>query len=238
MEKLTLTHEGKTYPYFLETKRIKNVKLTVDKDKNIIVCAPSYIAIHKIENFIVENMAFIEKNISRRNEIERLHNLKEYNTGEHFLLFGDRITIVSKAFSQDKVALEGKKLYLLLKENTQENRKAHFEKFLKDTGTQVFGELLDKHYPAFQKKIKTKPHITVRQMTTKWGSANPAKNKITMNTALLFAPKDLIEYVLLHELCHFYHLDHSKAFYKKLAESVPDYKEKRKRLKDTYGFMI
>ncbi|MEX1306889.1 MAG: SprT family zinc-dependent metalloprotease [Eubacteriales bacterium] len=233
-----MTHKGKTYPYLLETKRVKNVKLTVDKDKNIVVSAPSYISTHKIEDFITENIAFIEKNITRRNEIERLHNLKEYKTGEYFLLFGDRIKIVSKKLSQDKVVLEDKLLYILLAEDTKENRKAHFEKFLKDLGKQVFGELLDENYPAFQKKIKVKPHITVRQMTTKWGSANPAKNKITLNTALLFAPKELIEYVLIHELCHFYHLDHSKAFYKKLAESVPDYKEKRKRLKETYGFMI
>ncbi len=238
MEKLTLTHKGITYSYLLETKSIKNVKLTVDKDKNVVVSAPSYISVRKIEDFIIENIDFIEKNIERRNEIERLNNLKEYKTGEHFLLFGKRIKIVSKEFSQDKVILEENTLYILLKEDTAENRKTHFEKFLKRTGKKVFEEILDQHYPAFQKKIKTKPHITVRQMITKWGSANPAKNKITMNTALLFAPKDLIEYVLLHELCHFYHLDHSRAFYKKLAESVPDYKEKRKRLKETYGFMI
>ena len=238
MEKSALTYEGKTYEYLLETKKMKNVKLTVDRDKQIVVTAPPYISDKKIQEFIVQNIAFIEKNIARRNEIERLHNLKEYKTGEHFLLFGDRITIVSKAFSQNKISLEGKKLYILLTEDTAENRKAHFEKFIKDTGKRVFGTLLSQHYPAFQKKIKTPPHITVRQMTTKWGSANPAKNKITLNTALLFAPMDLIEYVLLHELCHFYHLDHSKAFYRKLSELVPDYKEKRKRLKDTYGFMI
>ena len=238
MEKLALTYQGKTYSYLLETKSVKNVKLMVDNQKRIVVSAPSYISEKKVEDFIIQNIAFIEKNLTRLNEIERLSNLKAYKTGEHFLLFGDRIQIVSKAFSKNKVSLEGKTLYLLLSEDTVENRKARFEQFLKDTGKRVFGQLLEKHYPAFEKKIKTPPHITVRQMTTKWGSANPAKNKITLNTALLYAPIDLIEYVLLHELCHFYHLDHSKAFYKKLSERVPDYKEKRKRLKETYGFMI
>jgi len=238
MEKLAFTYQDKTYTYFLTTKNVKNVKLMVDNQKRIVVSAPSYISQKKIQEFIIQNIAFIEKNLTRLNEIERLSNLKEYKTGEHFLLFGDRIKIVSKAFSKNQVSLEGKTLYILLTEDTVENRKAHFDKFLKDTGKQVFGQLLEKHYPAFEKKIKTPPHITVRQMTTKWGSANPAKNKITLNTALLYAPVDLIEYVLIHELCHFYHLDHSKAFYRKLSESVPDYKEKRKRLKETYGFMI
>ncbi len=233
-----MTYQGTTYPYFLKTKGIKNVRLTVDKDKNIRVSAPSYIPIRKIEDFIIDNMGFIEKNIEKRNEIERLHNLKEYTTGEHIMRIGDRITIAYKEFSQNRVVLEDKTLYILLTENTEENRKAYFEKFLKDTGKRVFGEVLDRYYPAFSQRIKFKPHITVRQMSTKWGSANPAKNKITMNTALLFAPMDLIAYVMAHELCHYYHLDHSKAFYKKLAEVVPDYKEKRKRLKNTYGFMI
>lgn len=143
-----------------------------------------------------------------------------------------------KKYFENKIFLEDDSLYILTDSNTFEERKKRFDVYIKKAARKIFNEMLEEKYPYFKEKIVIKPSITARNMKTKWGSANPSKNKITLNTSLLYAPKPLIEYVLLHELCHFYHLNHSKDFYNLLFKVVPDYKEKRKELRKTYGYLI
>ena len=239
MEKRELTTQGETYSYHIIRKDVKTVRLTVDKDMRVLVTAPGYVSEKKIKEFIKGNTAFIEDNLNKRRAAFERHNVSAYKTGEYFLLLGERVDIVSKPHVENRVFLENGVLYILLSDNnTVEERERRFGQFLKKTAKRVFHELLNQYYPMFADRIKEKPHITIRKMKTKWGSANPSRNKITLNTVLVFAPKPLIAYVLVHELCHFYHLDHSKAFYQKLASIMPDYKQKRKQLRETYGFLI
>ena len=238
MEKRELIIAGKTYSYFVIRKDVKNVRLTVDKKMQVLVAAPAFVSEKKLKTFVESNIPFIDENIKKRQTAASYHRLEAYKTGEYFQLFGDRIEIVAKTHVEDKVFLENGVLYILLIDNTKENREAEFNRFLKQTAKKVFDNLLNDYLPLFSERIKEKPHLTIRMMKTKWGTANPSRNKVTLNTALVFAPKPLIAYVLVHELCHFYHLDHSKAYYQKLASVMPDYKQKRKILRETYGFLI
>jgi predicted metal-dependent hydrolase len=238
MERQDFIKDGYNYEYYLIRKSIKNVRMTVDSDMKIIVSAPTYVSKRKIESFIHQNKAFIDKNISKRQGVLEHHNIKEFKTGEYFLLLGEKTRIVSKKFFENKVFIEDDALFILLEENTFEERKKQFERFIKNTAKKLFNEMLDEKYPYFSDKIKQKPKITIRKMKTKWGSTNPSKNKITLNTTLLYAPKNLIEYVIIHELCHFYHLNHSKEYYNFLYKVMPDFKERRKALRSKYGFLI
>lgn len=77
--------------------------------------------------------------------------------------------------------------------------------------------------PSFSLKIRT--------MKTRWGVNNRSNNTITLNSELLKKDLDLIDYVIIHELCHFYEANHSSAFWKRVEEYYPKYKEARKRLR-------
>ena len=65
--------------------------------------------------------------------------------------------------------------------------------------------------PAFYKKFSQPSSIVLREMPTRWGSCTP-KGKIILNPELIKAPKGCIEYVIIHELCHLIHLDHTQKF--------------------------
>ena len=65
---------------------------------------------------------------------------------------------------------------------------------------------------------------------TNWGSRS-TKNNINISTRLLFAPKDVQEYVFIHELAHFFEMNHSKRFWDIVGKIMPDYKEKERWLK-------
>ena len=75
--------------------------------------------------------------------------------------------------------------------------------------------------------------LTVRKMKKRWGSCQPQTKTITINSQLIEAPRFCIEYVMMHEFCHFIHPNHSKDFYTLLQVMMPDWKERKKMLEVT-----
>ena len=73
--------------------------------------------------------------------------------------------------------------------------------------------------------------LKFRKMKARWGSFNKTKSEITLNKWLVSLPYELIDYVICHELAHYYELNHSKAFYNQLAKLYPDYSKARKAIK-------
>ena len=69
--------------------------------------------------------------------------------------------------------------------------------------------------------------ITIRAQRTRWGSCS-AQGNLNFNCLLMLTPDDVMEYVVVHELCHFLHQDHSPAFYREVAAILPDYREREK----------
>ena len=73
--------------------------------------------------------------------------------------------------------------------------------------------------------------ITLRQQKTRWGSCSSEKN-LNFNWLLILAPSEVLDYVVVHELCHRREMNHSQAFWKEVEKILPDYRERQKWLKD------
>ena len=73
--------------------------------------------------------------------------------------------------------------------------------------------------------------ITIRNQKTRWGSCS-SKGNLNFNCLLMLAPDEVVDYVVIHELCHLIEMNHSKAFWKQVEQMMPDYKKHRKWLKD------
>ncbi len=73
--------------------------------------------------------------------------------------------------------------------------------------------------------------ITIRDQKTRWGSCS-AKGTLSFNWRLMLAPPAILDYVVVHELCHLTHMDHSAAFWQAVETVYPDYRNARKWLKD------
>ena len=96
----------------------------------------------------------------------------------------------------------------------------------------IFTEILDEVYPAFIPYGIARPKLRIRTMKSCWGSCLVNKGIITLNRKLLMQPRECIEYVVVHELCHFIHPNHSKEFYKFMEQFMPDWKERKMRLNE------
>ena len=106
--------------------------------------------------------------------------------------------------------------------------KAGRESLLADVS--LFTEILDEFYTLFVPYGVKKPKLRVRTMRSCWGSCLVNKGIITLNRKLLMKPRECIEYVVVHELCHFIHPNHSKQFYGFMEQFMPDWKERKARL--------
>ena len=70
-------------------------------------------------------------------------------------------------------------------------------------------------------------HVTLQEMTSRWGSCRPKTGRLTFNTKLAMYSEWIIEETVVHELCHFFHGNHSAAFYAELTKWLPDWKARK-----------
>ncbi len=98
----------------------------------------------------------------------------------------------------------------------------------------VFTSVLRQMYPPFEGLGVPFPKLKIRKMKTRWGSCIPSKKVITLNTRLMNYSRRCIEYVTVHELCHFLEPNHSSRFYKRMTEIMPDWRERKEELKKAF----
>src|SRR5699024_9397669 len=97
----------------------------------------------------------------------------------------------------------------------------------------IYNEIANDVYKKYVKYCIDFPPIKIRKMKKRWGSCQPKTKIITINSQLIEAPRFCIEYVMMHEFCHFIHPNHSKDFYTLLQVMMPDWKERKKMLEVT-----
>lgn len=97
----------------------------------------------------------------------------------------------------------------------------------------LFEAVSERVFPRFEKVLGgKKPVLKVRDMRTRWGSCHPAKRQITLAARLALQPPQAIEYVVVHEYCHFVHPDHQAGFWALVESLLPDYKARRALLRN------
>lgn len=106
------------------------------------------------------------------------------------------------------------------------------KKALEDRYRKAAKEYIPKRVAFYQSFMSgSYERITIRDQKTRWGSCS-SKGTLSFNWRLMLAPPAVLDYVVVHELCHLMHMNHSKAFWNAVEEIMPDYKIHRKWLKE------
>lgn len=96
-----------------------------------------------------------------------------------------------------------------------------------------FTGVSEQYFPLFEQVLNgQRPELKVRDMTTRWGVCAPGKRRITLNLRLAARPQEQVEYVVLHEYCHFVHPNHQAEFWALMTRLMPDWKQRRKALRE------
>lgn len=231
-EQRTIQGEQGLLTYELEWKQVKNLNLRIRRNGVVMVSANPLIPVERIDAFVLSKQAFI---VSARETFTALNAYqpqpKQYVSGESFSILGRDVRLKVLQANRESVTCDGVFLFLSVKDMSDYERKKRLVTgYLDKQCKEVFGALLLERYPTFQKYGVAFPTLRMRTMDTRWGSCIPAKGVITLNKRLLSAPRSCIEYVVLHEYCHFIHPNHSKDFYLFLTMLMPDWKERKAEL--------
>lgn len=223
-------------PYLLTRKSVKNVNLRIKPEGEVLVSANNSVSTDFIDAFIEKKQRYIFSVLSRYEEKKKLFQVvpKRYVSGESYDLLGKSLRLKVEANKEENVYTDGVYIFLKVKDKDDfRHKEIMMSKWLKQYQTTVFEELLQEKYLLFEKYGVTYPTLKIRNMTSRWGSCQPKKGIITLNSKLIEAPRNCIEYVILHELVHFIHPNHSRQFWDFVAMMMPDWKERKEELEKT-----
>ena len=167
--------------YELVRSRRKSISLQIKSDGRIVVRAPFRLAKYRIDNFVMEHGAWINRQLSK---------VKQYQAERYEITDRQRAEGIQKA---------------------------------KDIFPKRVAYFADRMGVAYGR-------ITIREQKTRWGSCSGAGN-LNFNWKLIFTGPDQLEYVVVHELAHLKQMNHSPAFWREVEAVLPDYRERRKKLK-------
>lgn len=232
--------DEKVIAYHLEQKPVKNLNLRIRKDGSVYVSANDNVPVDKVDEFVVSKGAYILSALQRFQELAQYRpQAKRYISGETFYILGRGLRLKVFKGAKDTIHSDGVYILLKAKDITDVKRKEHIvTQFLDQQCKDQFSDIIAKIYPLFQKYGVAQPTLRIRDMETRWGSCLSKKGIITLNKRLLEAPRSGIEYVVMHEFCHFIHPNHSKQFYRFLAMLMPDWKDRKVALDKCAEFWL
>lgn len=209
--------------YTFTPKAVKNINIRILRTGEVTVSAPRRADPRVADGFVIKKAEFIlraKKRLAAREAAE----------DGSALLFDKPLTILYKKGKKDAL-LEGDTLTLSLPDPSEKACASALDRYLRDRLLSAVNGICRAYFPYFSALGYPYPEIRLRKMTSRYGTCHTKKHIITISTALVRSPLSLLEFVVLHELVHFIHPNHSPAFYKELTALMPDWKARRAALR-------
>ena len=211
---MKLDIDGNLYEIVIERKvGNRNTYIRVKKDMKVHVTTNTFTTNKMIEKLINDNYDKIVK------MFEVQEKKKENNDG--FFYLGKKYDIVYASYCD--ISFGEEKVFI--------NKNLDIDKWYKNQAKKLFLERLDYQYSKFSRRIPY-PTLRIRKMTSRWGVCNIRTKVLTLNLELIKRDIKYLDYVIVHELSHLIHGDHSSSFWRLVEENMPDYKKYREEMKE------
>lgn len=192
-------------------KNNKNTYIRI-RNNEIYITTNYFVTKSYIKQLLDNNYGTIKKMIEKENK-----KIEKYN---NFYFLGKKYDVIYVNYND--IEISDNKIFVKSEE--------YLNKWLKKQIEIIFKERLDYIYNLYVEKIPY-PKLRIRKMKTRWGVCNRSNNTVTLNSELIKYGYEQIDYVIVHELSHFIHFDHSKNFWLQVSKYCKNYKEIRKSLK-------
>ena len=211
------------------TNRKRTISLQV-KDNKLIVKAPRTASRQSLDDLIQRKQSWIKKRAILNVEERKLRNRK-FSDNEKFYFRGNEYRLSLILGGKEEVKISEGFLIVTCKDDRAMGSK-EVKTFIEDWYVRESTKILNTRTYEFAKKMKVEPSaITVKNYASKWGSCT-ASNKISYNWRIIMAPDCIIDYLIIHELCHIIEHNHSKNFWYQVGKYCEDFKKKRKWLRE------
>lgn len=204
-------------------KSVKNITLRIYPDGRIRLTAPKRAGDEYIKYFIEKKRPWIEKKLKEINERKSKEIL--YNTGEKIYFLGKEYNFILEESKNNCIEKNDSSIILYTSfPNNYEIKHKIVNAWYREKSKEIFVPILEKYLGLTGKSIEK---LTIKTLKRNWGSCNYRKRHINLNSEMLKKDIRFIEYVILHEVAHLEHPNHSKSFYNYVAQYMPDWKERK-----------
>jgi predicted metal-dependent hydrolase len=213
----------------LEYTNRKSLGITVKPDLSVFVKAPANTSVDRIKEMIRKKAPWIIRQQSFFLAFHPKMTDRKFIGGETHLYLGRQYRLKIIPTSEVSVKLKGKfiEVATLDKSRISQLVKDWYLLHAREKFHLIAVPIIDKF-----KKYSVEPSsIVLREMPTRWGSCTP-KGKIILNPELVKAPKGCIEYVIIHELCHLVHHNHTQKFIDLQTKEMPDWEKWKSKLEN------
>lgn len=217
--------------YEINKGKRKNIYLQI-KNGKVIVKVPYYVTNKQIEEIVYKKSNWIKKSLEKYNK--KNNELKKYQKGEIYKILGKEyiLKINYEETNQIKVDITDCNIIINLPftYKMEPNLSNKIEKIINKMYMQIIQKQLDYTMKKVTNMVGLAPKkYRVRDMKSAWGSCSSTKNISIALKLIEYSPK-AFEYVVLHEVCHLKHMNHSKQFWQMVEGYMPDYKKYKKEL--------
>ncbi|MDH5596628.1 MAG: M48 family metallopeptidase [Candidatus Peregrinibacteria bacterium] len=224
-------------PYELRrSARAKRLRLQIESDKPLlVVVAPKYAMEFQIKGFLKRQETWIEKNWTKVAKKAAGRPKRQGADGDVYFYFGEplQLKLIPSLSWKPAVKVRGRQMEIALHKAISETEgkkaiKKGVAEFYKAKAAEVIHDRLQFFNEYYGLEYR---QVTFRNQKTRWGSCSSNRN-LNFNWRLIMAPIEVIDYVVVHELCHLRYMNHSAAFWRLVGEKITDHKERKKWLKE------
>ncbi len=205
-------------------KGLKYIRISIARDSSVRLSLPWY----------VPKTAGIKYLLSKKDWVIKHRKPVAKGWDDNQVLFDEyKLEIVSdmRKKAADKLIGNTLRLYIPTSLNKEERQQTINKKVKLFLINKAQERLIPLTVALASEKGFAVKEVRIKNLRSRWGSCSQEK-VITLNAALLLVPSELIEYVIYHELAHTKHLHHGKGFWEEVEKHLPDYKQRRKSLKE------
>jgi len=207
----------------------KTLSLIIETDGKLTVRAPLRMKDADIWQFIEAKQSWIKRKQAQVREVAVVP--RRFVDGEMLWYLGKQIPLRIVPDGKPALAIDGA---FKLTQSAWSNAESIFTVWYKKQARKVLTERVE----FFAQKFGFKPgKVRISSARTRWGSCS-SKETLSFTWRLVMAPPDVIDYVVVHELCHLKEMNHSNVFWAQVEMILPDYKQHRKWLKMNGKFLV
>ncbi|MDA0929261.1 MAG: SprT family zinc-dependent metalloprotease [Proteobacteria bacterium] len=208
----------------------KSMEVAVHPDSSVVIKAPIGTATDEIEKRVLKRARWIRKQLAYFGQFHPRTPQHRYIGGESHLYLGRQYRLKLIEGDSGEVKLSRGYFWITCKNKSDPKKiKNLLDSWYLAKAREKFIDSFDRCWPNFERLDLAYPRIQIRRMKTRWGSLSHS-GTLTLNVSLIRAPRECIDYVITHELCHLKYHDHSPDFYKLLDKVMPDWERRKHKL--------
>ncbi len=228
---MKLEYKSEVIEFTISYSKRKSIGIKISPPGLVSVAAPSGLPREVVKDVVEEKAEWILKKLAEVRTRQSLRVEKAFVEGEAFMYLGKTYSL---AIHEDKgrrkafVKIESGKLNVYTPSRAPELLRGALELWYREETKQRVLDCIQRYQPYFEVKPSG---VQIKEQKRRWGSCT-SKRKLLFNWRISMAPIEILDYIVVHEMCHMIHMNHSKAYWMLVQSLVPDYKEKMAWLKD------